>query len=351
MGLESALLLSLLCVLCAPMYERILRGSLPIQYWMATSIWLVYGLVLHGGVALSGVIFLLLVLVLWLPVYARSSRLQRWFSAAVPSGIGAGLSMGCAVLLLCTALFQARIIVGAPASVTMMGNLLEPAAFYALFGMMAAMGMHGVGFRKCAGMLGVLLAAAAAWTGGFLAVPTALIGMPSLFPVVPLQVPTEPLAWVALPVLLLSASVFYRPAISSAHESGSDGEKFCVHMSIQRRWDTIVCLFAILLCYPVLASIASLPSLVSCILLLTGVQSMQDVVHIWRAEIDGRCDRAAFFVGCICLPLSGSLMAGLSMMYIAYALTGLFGRTRQDAGRAVYVIALVSIVIWALVIP
>ena len=353
LGLETSLLLCLVCALCAPLYEKLLRGSLPIQYWMTISMWLVYGLILNGGVPLSDIVFLLLALVLWMPLYARVPCLQRWFAAALPTGIREGITVGSAVFLLYAALMQSRIIVSAPATVTMLGNVLEPAAFYALFGILVTMGTYATGHRQAAGTLGVLLAAVAAWAGGFLAMPTSFIGiLPVVLPLaVPLDVPSEPLAWAALPVLAWMAAAFYRPMKPSVEAIPADSRESAVSgVSRRRMTELVVCLVVSLACYPVLASIASLPSLLACVWLLVGARAISSAGGAWHEALHTRCAQAAFFTGCIFLPLSFHWLAGLSLQYIVYAAVALLGGERGRVSGTICGMALVSMAAWLILI-
>lgn len=322
---------------------------------MTISIWLVCGPVLSYGAPLSGVVFLLLVLALWLPVYARFPRLQRWLACALPTGIREGLYMGSAVLLIYAALLQGRIIVGSPATVTMLGNVLEPTAFYALFSILAAMGAYAAGYAGMAGLIGVIMASAAAWAGGFLAVPASYVGiLPLSIPLaVPLDVPAEPVVWMALPVLILTAAVFYTPARSSVEGEAAicRVDAFAPRVSGRRIADIVCTLFFLLFFYPVMESIASFPALLTGVLLLVGVRAMEGAGIAWRPAFDVSGARAAFLVGSICLPLSFSLMTGLSLMYITYAGVALLGGERQNVAGVVYGLAFLSLVAWMIMAP
>ncbi|BEU87300.1 hypothetical protein TAMA11512_07640 [Selenomonas sp. TAMA-11512] len=323
-----------------------MRGCLPMHFWITVSIWLVYGLVLSNGAALSGIVFLLLALLLWLPVYARSSALQRWMARALPAGIREGLYMGSAVLLVYAALIRGRLVVGSPVTVTMIGDVLEPVAFYALFGAAAAMGAYAAGYTRSAALGGMLASAAAAWVDGFLAFPVPCFGvLPLTLPLaVPLDVPAEPAAWIALPVLFLAAAAFYVPDKAPKEATGT--------ALASDRWprgrraaDTAALLLPVLF-YPVVEEIAYTPALLTGAVLVVGMQAFRQAGRIRALPIDTRPARAAFLVGSMCLPLSFSLTAGLSLMYIAYVTAALPGGGWRTVSGAVLVLALLSLVQW-----
>lgn len=164
--------------------------------FLGLNLWLVYGMVYAMGLSFQTTLLALLLASLWLWLFASVPMLPRWLQA-IPSAPLAGARGGLGLWLILHGLLVGKLLLPSPMNLTTVGNIADPSAFVALWGLLLVLAMR-LQNSRLAVFWGTLGAVLLALFQGFIALPTKLDATPEGLDRVALQVifgqPLEALA-------------------------------------------------------------------------------------------------------------------------------------------------------------
>ncbi len=136
---------------------------------LGVNIWLIYGVIYAWGVPWQSVLMASFTAAI-LYFITVLSPLWRILLTALPAAILQAMRGGIGLLIIFMGLQMAKIVVGSPLTVTMLGSLSEPAAFVSLVGLFTALALWAMGVNQAA-FWGAFVAIVLAFGEGFLALP------------------------------------------------------------------------------------------------------------------------------------------------------------------------------------
>ena len=323
---------------------------------VAMASWLVYGEIISHGTswqAVLGASFLASALgfFLWL------SPLRRVILEAVPEVLRRSLSVGLGLMLLLQGLLQGRLLVGSSFSVTMLGDLSDPVAFFSLVGILVTLALLANGVPGSLAIGTVATAALSFWEG-FWVIPEAPFLLPEGLDRVAFQLDL----WegicrpgILLPILLvvmmdswgaaaafqeirpggecLSRRLFFclmgtgaagallgslppRLAPESAAGIAAGGSE-------RASYATAFFLALLLFCEPVLKEAASFSAIAVPATVGAGVFLLRPAGALFGGDV---ADAAASLCLVLLMPLSHDVAAGLGIALLVHVALKLFGR-------------------------
>lgn len=329
--------------------------------------WLIYSVVISRGIpwqealGASFAAALLSVLFCFLPCCRRIFQ-------GVPACLMAAARGGLGLLLIFLGLRMGKLLAGSPATITMLGDFSEPAAFLALVGLGVTLVLL-VNRQRGAIFLGILAAAAVALLQGFMVLPDAPFFVPEgldrtagqlsfaqiwqLLPVVCtlclVQLfDTRAVLWglqqeddgrleiracgIAAGSTLLGALLGTGP-LRAAPESAAAGA--AGGRSGKAALVTAGCLLLWLFCEPLAAAFLDFPAVFAPAVIAAGIWLLLDLRQPFGQD---NTEKTAALAVMLVTPLSYSLTAGLGAGFILYTFLRLFNGQGKDIHPITYVL-------------
>lgn len=342
------------------------------------NVWLVYGVVYHTGLPWQTVMAASFCAALLLFLSALAP-FHRFFLAAVPSCIREAVRGGLGLLVVFWGLQMGKVVVGSPTTVTMIGNLSEPAVFCTLLGLVAALALWAMGMQGAA-FWGVVLAGAAAFAEGFLVLPAAPFILPEGLDKTAFALDFGAMAQLFGVVLTLWLVLFFETfgVLAAFAQDAEDSRELMgrhsflslalgnalaallgagplalakessVGIAVGARKSMaafITALFLVLFACmePVAAVLLDFQAIIAPALIFSGASLLQGVRLPWREP----SEVAAFFAVLLVMPLSFSLTTGLGVGVIVYAFLEIFSGRGRNLSPATFLLAVFFILHFA----